>query len=294
MVIYHLGFGANTYLAAKVFPGFKVIECQPLTDEVSSIMRQIEGDKDFLFHIDLSVQDRIPGCRGALIEALISAEIAVHNAFHMDQRKRHLQKTSRELGLPSLTATKEGDPEEKLLVKSDLNVGGGPERRALSRFPRMPVPALPSRVTSPFEYYASRRKNIPEEMWNDETLHIERCIENPKGIVLRTFWNQGKAVVSIIENPHEIVKKRNEKCRRWNDAQPIDSLTETAFARMRLYADHLKLSFFAADFVVAEDNSAYLVDLNLTPQWAVNAGTHINNMTPELPIYDIPQALRLV
>ena len=291
MVIYHLGFAASSYLAAKIFPDHKVVLCSPLSEDIAGIVAQIEGQKDFLFHIDLSVQTGIPRCRKSLIHALSLDGVIVHNAFHADQRKRELQQISAQLGFKSLTALQDGEPEEKLLVKTDLNVGGGPERRALIRFPRIPVPPLPNRVTTPFEYYSAKRREIPDEIWADQTLQIEWCVENRNGIVLRTFWNQGRGVVSVIENPHEIVKKRNEKCRRWNHIKPVDTLTEAAFQQMRIYAEHLKLSFFAADFVVAEDQSIFLVDLNLTPQWVVSSAPPLNNMTPDLPIADIPKVL---
>jgi len=293
MIIYHLGFSVHSYLAAKVFPDFKVIECHPVNDDVEFIMNRLDGHREFLFHIDLSVQDRIPPRRAALIEALSAAGVKIHNGSHADQRKRFLQSITAELGFTPLTAAKTGDPDEKLIVKGDLNVAGGPERRTAARFPGLPLPPLPCRVCSPFEYYAARRRDIPDEVWADPTLHVERCVENPRGIVLRSFWNQGKGVVSIIENPNELVKKRNEKCRRWNYTAPADALTEAAFTRMRRYAENLRLSFFAADWVVDEEQVPSIVDLNLTAQWIVNPGTHTGNMTPELSIYDIPGALRL-
>ena len=292
MVIYHLGFPASTYLATQVFCGTKVLECQPLADEVARIEPQIEGEKVFLFHIDLSVQQRVPNCRQALMAALSDRGLILHNAFHTDQRKRLLQQASAQLGFKSLTATRDGDPDEMLLVKTDLNVGGGPERRALRRFPGMEVPPLPSRITTPSEYYAAKRRDVPDEVWLDETLQVEVCVKNNKGLVLRTFWNQGKGVVSVIENPHEIVKKRNEKCRRWNYTEGVDALTKSAFQQMAAYAKHLKVSFFAADFVVDEDQSICLVDLNLTPQWIVSSALASNNMTADLPIYGIPNALQ--
>jgi hypothetical protein len=292
MVIYHLGFPASTYLATQVFCGNKVLECQPLADEVAGIESQIEGEKEFLFHIDLSVQQRVPNCREALMEALSDRGLILHNAFHIDQRKRLLQQASAQLGFKSLAATQDGDPDEMLLVKTDLNVGGGPERRTLRRFPGMAVPPLPSRITAPSEYYAAKRCYVPDEVWLDKTLQVEVCVKNSKGLVLRTFWNQGKGVVSVIENPHEIIKKRNEKCRRWNYTEGVDALTENAFQKMAAYAKHLNVSFFAADFVVDEDQSIYLVDLNLTPQWIVSSAPAPNNMTPDLPIYGIPKALQ--
>jgi hypothetical protein len=44
---------------------------------------------------------------------------------------------------------------------------------------------------------------------------------------------------------------------------------------------------------VDENDGSFLVDLNLTPQWVVNPGTHTGNMTPGLVIYDIPNTLRV-
>lgn len=291
MIIYHLGFPFHSYLASKLSPGAVVIECDPVKDTADSVLTRSRKHSDFFFHIDLTVQPNIPPGRRELINSLISRGVTVHNAHHDDQRKRMLQKVSHELGFQSLTAPQAGDPNEKLMVKSDLNVAGGPERRTVRRFPDMELPPLPSRVCSPSEYYVALRADIPEVIWDDETLHVEKFIDNPKGSVLRTFWNRGKIVVSVIENPHEVVKKHNEKCRRWNYAHPVDELTEKAFTTMRLYAERLRLSFFAADWVLDEKDSIFIVDLNLTAQWAVNPATHIHNMTPELHIADIPRVL---
>src|SRR5262249_22630589 len=64
MVVYHLGFPAYTYLIARIYPQCKVIECGPLTDTVDAILAQLDGHRDFLFHIDLSVQEHVPPRRG--------------------------------------------------------------------------------------------------------------------------------------------------------------------------------------------------------------------------------------
>jgi hypothetical protein len=291
MVIYHLGFPAHSYLIAKIYPQCKVIECEPLTDTVDSILSQVEGHRDFLFHIDLSVQQHVPPRRNQLIEALSFTGLTVHNANFTDQRKRNLQRISRELGLLSLTAPKDGNPNERLMVKSDLNVAGGPERRTAKRFPGLSIPPLPARMTDPCQYYLVKRRDIADEIWNDLALHVEKYVENSNGFVVRSFWNRGRAVVSKIQNPHQIVKKNNAKCPRWNYIEPVDELTSTVFSRIGRYAEHLRLSFFAADWVVDEQDSPFLVDLNLTPQWVVNPAAQTGNMTSHLHTVDIPKHL---
>jgi len=170
-------------------------------------------------------------------------------------------------------------------------VAGGPERRTLKRFPGLPVPRLPTRIYEPYQYHVAKRADIADEIWNDTTLHVEKYIENSKGLVIRSFWHRGKAVVSKIQNPHQVVKKNNAKCPRWNYTQPVDELTATVFSRTRLYAGHLGLSFFAADWVVNEQGSPFIADLNLTPQWVVNPLAHTNNRTSELPVSEIPKRL---
>jgi len=293
MVVYHLGFPAYTYLIARIYPQCKVIECEPLTDTVDAILAQLDGHRDFLFHIDLSVQEHVPPRRGQLIKALSASGVRLHNAWFTDQRKRKLQRISRELGLPSLTASRDGNPEEVLMVKSDLNVAGGPERRTVKRFHGLEIPQLSTKISEPCQYYLAKRRDVPDEVWNDTALHVETYIENSKGFVIRSFWNQGRGVVSKIENPHQIVKKSNAKCPRWNYSEPVDELTSTVFASMRLYAEHLRISFFAADWVVDEQGFPFLVDLNLTPQWVVNRAAQTGNRTSELHICDIPKRLAI-
>lgn len=293
MLIYHLGFPAHTYLIAKLYPQAKVIASNPLTDTVEFILGELDGHKDFLFHIDLSVQDKVPLNRLALVDALQASGVQVHNSLFPDQRKRKLQTISLEMGLPSLNAPKDGDPDELLMVKSDLNVAGGPERRTLERFPGLWIPPLPAKMTDPYHYYISPRQKIAPEIWMDSAMQIEKYVQNPKGTVMRSFWHQGKAVVSKIQNPHQIVKKNNAKCPRWNYAEPVDELTNRVFARTRSYAEHLRLNFFAADWVVDEQSSPFIVDLNLTPQWVVNPATQTGNMTPHFPMMTIPTRLKI-
>ena len=288
MVVYHLGFAPQTYLIWRVQQNVKLVRCNPLLDTIDRILEHLHGESEFHFHIDLSVQDQIPPCRKLLIEALRRRGIAVHNGGFDNQRKRNLQMTSAELGLTSLTANKEGDPDELLLVKSDLNVAGGPERRTIKWFPGLQVPTLSTRVSDPSQYYLAKRREIADEIWSDSSIHIERYINNSEGRVVRSFWNQGKAVVSVILNPDQVVKKNNAECPRWNFVEPIDTLTNLVFSRTRQYAEHLCLSFFAADWVVDHENSPYLVDLNLTPQWIVNRAAQTANMTPNLHMADIP------
>jgi hypothetical protein len=65
-----------------------------------------------------------------------------------------------------------------------------------------------------------------------------------------------------------------------------------AFIRMQKYAEYLKLSFFAADWAVNQNNEPFIVDLNLTPQWNVNRNAQTNNMTPDFHMTEIPDRLR--
>jgi hypothetical protein len=292
MVIYHLGFPVETYLVARIYPHAKHIACNPLKDTEDIILGKLGDDREFMFHIDLSVQDGIPSRRKRILKSLLLTGVEIHNAFVTDQRKRCLQNVSRELGLPSLTAPRRGDAGERLLVKSDLNVAGGPERRSARRFPGIPLPPLPTGIRSAFDYRLAQRAEIDAATWKDPSLHIERFIENPEGLVLRSFWNSGKAVVSKIKNPEHIIKKRNARHPRWNYAEPVDDLTEVVFARTRRYAEHLRLSLFAADWVVDAKNAPYLVDLNLTPQWVVDRAAQTANMTPDFHMADIPERLR--
>jgi hypothetical protein len=292
MVIYHLGFPAQSYLAAKVYPEARVIDCQPLTDTPEQMLAGVGDETEVLFHIDLSVQERVPLRRVEIVGVIREKEIRLHNSAHTDQRKRCLQEVSRAVGFGSLSASQEGEADELLVVKSDINVGGGPERRTLRRFPRLPVPQLPSRVTNPSEYHVLPRREVPTEIWEDATLQVERYVANEQGLVVRSFWNQGKGVVSVIENPREIIKKRNERCPRWNYEEPVDELTATVFTRMKVYAEKIGVSFFAADWVVDEAKNPHLVDLNLTPQWVLNPAGHTENQRSGLHIFDIPSRLQ--
>ena len=292
MVIYHFGFSVDSYLIAKIHPEAREIPCDPLTDTEDRILGRLDGDKDLTFHIDLSVQHKIPPRRARILRALAAAGVKIHNASYADQRKGHLQVMSRRLGLPSLTAKQKGDPDELLMVKSDLNVAGGPERRSVARIPGLPIPPLPTGITSAFQYYVAKRKEIAPRVWKDASLHVERFIENSEGLVLRTFWNRGRVVVSKIKNPVDVIKKRNAPHPRWNYAEPVDDLTNLAFARTRRYAEGLGLSFFAADWVVDAQGNPFLVDLNLTPQWLVDRAAQKRNMTPDFHMADIPERLR--
>ena len=69
-----------------------------------------------MFNLDLSYTVRFPQERDRLVSELRARGIDVWNANATDMRKSRMQQVCRSTGLPSVFTTRDGDPDEIILL----------------------------------------------------------------------------------------------------------------------------------------------------------------------------------
>jgi hypothetical protein len=229
--------------------------------------------QSFAFHINCSVASRFPPERGALIEALGRRGVQVLNGGITDIRKRSLQRQFQKLGLGSVEASRAGVDDELVIVKTDANYGALGERRlSASERALLGVPAPSEVIGHADDYRVLARGDVPPLWWNDDSLAIERFVDNRTGRYYRVYFAGDAVVVSVRLHPGRI-KKYIGTVVRTDRRTYLDELTE---GRCRgVGADvgrtiwraitGLALDFGALDLVEDDAGQSFVVDVNATP-----------------------------
>jgi hypothetical protein len=246
-----------------------------LDDSAADVLGRVPADcRLFLSHIDLSRTDRLPPDREALLAGLEARGIRVLNRALGDIRKSSLRRLLAGAGLSSAAACEEGDGDETLIIKTDCNYGGLHERTLTpEQRERLGLPAREPGLASWSDYRVLPRAEVLPEWWRDETLVVERFIENPAGEFFRVCI-AGESVVVIRAYSQAQIKKvtagprdknfliRRERLPHLQDNGYLSpSLLET-IARL---LDHAELDFGTLDIVHEGDDRFYIIDLNPTP-----------------------------
>ena len=211
-----------------------------------------------VLHVDLT---RTPP---AYLERARSYPVAV-NARFVDNAKRVV---SRDLVTP-------GDGYEgAVIVKSDLNYGGSPERvldrrtsgwlarRGASLRRRLPW-MLRSEI-DPKDYRVfERRAEVPRAVWWNRHLVVERFFtERAEGMYwLRSWVFLGdRGFVRYCGSVHPVIKAERVKIRRMeDDTDPVHLPDSVRVRRAELGMDYGKIDF------IVEDGVAHVIDANRTP-----------------------------
>jgi hypothetical protein len=234
-------------------------------------------------HIDLSDTTGFLTHESEFLAGLKSRWITVVNAGATDIRKRTLHERLESHGLPSPRAEREGSPDELLMIKTDLNCGGVPERRLRLNgrlSPAVAEPTLPLTYDKSGypQYPVCRRDEIPAATWSDPTLVIERFIENPEHVFFRTYV-LGRATVVAEAWVDARVKKLSGPVRKkvdhffWYDKGTHIPLGLTnarathAAAMARQFGNALGVDFHTSDIVMDSNGTMVPVDINKTPWW---------------------------
>lgn len=250
-------------------------------DEVEDVLDRLPPDTtDFLPHINLSRQALFPRRRSELFEALQKKGIRTWNANVTDMTKRFVQSECRRLGLPTTAATRGGDPDEKLILKSDCNHGGRNERRLdLETRRRLELPPESTLIDGSLDYPVMKRSELTDQ-WDDPGLVVERLIENSQGIYYRAYAIDRRLVISRFVAPNSdnrIQRIEDAKARRnflYRDYTQLVGASDSGDALpARLKSDvasflvGIQLDFGALDVVEDNEGNFYIIDLNITPYW---------------------------
>jgi len=246
------GIDYAEYLLPRLLPNASRLVARA-DDNVARIVAALETRLGFAFHIDRSDAGAFPRERGALCAALRARGVRILNAALHDVTKRRLHALVRRAGLPSAAAEREGDPDERLIVKTNLNYGGLPEARARGS-------AEPGEMP---RYQVLRRYRIPDELWDDPALVIERFVSNANGRMYRAFVAFDRLVTLATTSPYEIKRVPNDARLALEDRAVPGALQTT----VRTFVRSAGVDFASIDLVYADGGPFMVVDLNPTPFW---------------------------
>lgn len=229
----------------------------------------------FVFHLNCTITTRFPLERKALVDALVSRGIAPRNDHVTDISKRAIQRCCQEENLRVTLAERNGDPDERLIVKTNLNFAGSSEW-ALSKSDReaLGISSPSNLISKPYDYFVVARKEVREDWWEDESLVCERYISNAQGRWYRAYI-QGPRVVLCRLSSKMKVKKVGES--RLEDTWFLDYTDGSNGARedaaisvvhaLSTFVRAFRLDFGTVDFVLDEALRPFIIDVNTTPAY---------------------------
>lgn len=293
MIIY--SFNTNEkYLAQHLFPNAIVLNASIL-DDPHTILKKIPSHTNyFLFHINLSETTNIPKNRDTLIKRLHEEEIIPINNHLTDITKKNLTKMLGKANSKSLQASKVGNPDDPLIIKSNYNYGGLQEKK-LEQHKRLALGISKTPKTKGiFKYQIKLRSDIKDELFEDKTLHIEQYVANNQDAFIRIYFLYDSFILSKaytkkqIKKMYEGIRRENyfgnfsESCSTSNqnlDIECKNAIIETNKLRLACNIDYAAL-----DLVFCNNKASYIVDINSTPFWGDESQAgffkHLSNGLP--------------
>lgn len=269
----------NSFLIRAIWPNAWRLRADP-DDAIQDVLRRLPAQtRRFMFHLNVSRSARFPKQRQGLVEALANRGISVLNAQVVDITKRHLQKACRSCGVPSVSAPRQGDPQELLIVKSNLNHGGLKERElSVSQRKLLDLPGEPDGLGAERDYCVLRRALIPEDYWRDARVSVERYVTNASNRFYRAYTFGDRLVISEATSDRPIkemsldVPRRNLLFRGGVSLSREDApLPVRLVPVLTKFLREFGLDYGAVDIVVDDKELPYIVDVNSTPYWGAES-----------------------
>ena len=247
-------------------------------DWADDVLRKLSGDiRLFAFHLNLTQTASFPHNRAALCRDLSRADIFVVNAEVTNISKAFIQASCRRLGLPSTEAAPDGDPDERVIIKTNLNYGGLGEKVLNTQDLRVlgwSASQCPLDATS---YKVLKRRDVAVSDWDNPALFIERFVHNHNDRFCRVYLLSDYIVVSEVVDP-SVLKRMPGGIDRKNwfyqiqqdgfEAIGATSTQSMSVARqVRSFVRALRIDFAALDIVLDDDERSYIIDVNTTPSW---------------------------
>jgi hypothetical protein len=277
----------DTFLIARLFPDRCPIPVEPGEHARQVLKRLPSGLQYFFFHLNGTFTADFLESRELLLAGLRERGVVTLNAEITDISKSLLQKICLlTAGLHSTLASREGDPAELLIAKTNLNYAGKIEALLTSRQQRRigfsPQSRLMDSVLSRVqEYPVLPRREIPADWWQEPQIVIERFISNSderfyRIHVLRDRISITDAIVpgvvkklagGIKAKHHYFTYAQLDAATSPGTSPAISPVLLNVAGQTRLLQRHLHFDFAAIDAVVDDSANPYLIDVNITP-WA--------------------------
>jgi len=253
----------------------------------SDILERIPADftGTFAFHINLTDSSACPRDRAGLLAQLHARGIGILNAGPVDISKRFVQAACQRAGLRSTLASRQGDPSEVLIVKTDRNYGGIPEAR-LSRddLNTLAISAYAIDKQPDHGYVVAPRRDLPVAVWDDPSRVVERYIENQSQLFYRIYLLGNRCAIS--EGREQAWVKTIGRSQRQrlvlfsiDPAGKIDGAIppdlQTAVSAVLDFVSVTELDFGCLDLMRDDSGNFYIVDMNTTATWGAETEVRI-------------------
>jgi hypothetical protein len=237
------------------------------------------GALTMLVHLDISDNGPFITDATEFLRILAQRNVTVLNGQVRDIRKSTVQSACTSFGLPSVKPAPIGDPDELLIVKTDLNSAGARELRLTAeQRARYNLPATTHQLKNRDGYFVSRRAELTADIWNDPNLAVERFMQNPHGRFFRVYVLVNAVVISVGHVGSQIKRigsaDRRENYWLWRQGENIQMCSGTSsdipsglLRTMGVFIDRFHLDFGAMDVVESEAGDFYIIDVNKTPFW---------------------------
>lgn len=232
----------------------------------------------FLFHLNLTKTGFFFKDKEELVAGLKSKGLTPLNGQINDSSKQHLQKLCAQTGINVTRASVDGDENELLIIKTNFNHGGKPEKRlSWTEFRRLRLGS--DNYDNNVVYPVMERKKIKSKIWKDKNLIVEKYISNEENYFFRVYKLLDKIVISEVIN-HDLIKKmtpgikRNNYYYDLNDIEILPGVNNKFNGLVKdiaLLCQALNLDFGALDVVKSDDNEYYIIDVNTTPNWNIHS-----------------------
>ncbi len=242
-------------------------------DDLSIIEAALSSEHEaVLFQINLSRSGYFPRHREAIVRGLMDRGLTVLNRSIDDITKHNLHRLLESVGLESAQASRQGEPDELLFVKANLNWGGEMDFGYLPKPLHGACHVQPeaARIPKHDGYYPATRHSIPEEVWADPSVVIERYIQNGEDSFFRVY-RAGNAIVVVKAHSPGWIKKLCGHPNDLNYVLTVDEILsgETALpaglqSLIKTFLDRTAIDYFCVD-VVHDTSDYFVIDLNLTP-----------------------------
>jgi hypothetical protein len=240
----------------------------------------------FAFHVNATFSSEFPHDRHDLVVGLEDRGIVPINAHVVNISKRWVQAQCAAFGLPVVAAASEGDPDERVIVKTNHNYGGVKERLlAPEQLIELGIPQPSSSVTTTRAYQILARRSVPGAWWIDPALAIERFIENRWGGIYRVGFAGRRFDVSRLTIPHAIKKvgDATKKVSVFCDAQQLRNgsspVIEPAVGEAIVrFVEGAEMDYGALDVITDDAGRAYVLDVNTTPHGELNPLRRVMNI----------------
>ncbi|MCP3979044.1 MAG: hypothetical protein GY716_06885 [bacterium] len=270
--------GWQESVAARLYPSASPIILTMPTDATTlADLVEASCSTTVVLHFNVSDSRAIIRDRARFLDDVAARGGVVFNADVIDVRKRALQRWLEAEGMPTVVAPLDGPPEQPLVVKTDLNARGKPERRLPTTVRReLGLSVVDSPLIAHDHYYlVMERSAVPGEWWTDDSLMIERYVTNRERLIYRTFVAGAKIAIveGVADRPLGRIGRDTARM-TYLLGGPADPVLAGAGPRVRALFEAVTefvrgfgLGFGAVDFAIADDGIPHIVDVNTTPQW---------------------------